>query len=111
MNTFKWTDSGDSWEFECQHGPDECLGNLVHACILFQVINILSFQNLEPYKIEYKYISIDQHADTKLIDTNMCEKVDLNCPAASTIGAPTTDRLPPQTEFNSTAGISSIQKC
>ncbi|XP_053228611.1 gamma-interferon-inducible lysosomal thiol reductase isoform X1 [Podarcis raffonei] len=22
------------WEFECQHGPDECLGNLMEACLI-----------------------------------------------------------------------------
>jgi len=25
--------SGDSWTFECQHGPDECHGNLQQSCM------------------------------------------------------------------------------
>jgi len=29
-----WTESGDSWDFVCQHGPDECFGNKAQACIL-----------------------------------------------------------------------------
>merc|ERR1712212_1201741 len=29
-----WTENGDSWDFVCQHGPDECLGNKAQACIL-----------------------------------------------------------------------------
>merc|ERR1712018_254180 len=29
-----WTENGVSWDFVCQHGPDECLGNKAQACIL-----------------------------------------------------------------------------
>merc|ERR1712158_28118 len=29
-----WTENGDSWDFVCQHGPDECFGNKAQACIL-----------------------------------------------------------------------------
>jgi len=24
-----------TWEFTCQHGSDECLGNLIHACVIY----------------------------------------------------------------------------
>merc|ERR1712203_1348494 len=29
-----WTENGESWDFVCQHGPDECFGNKAQACIL-----------------------------------------------------------------------------
>merc|ERR1712130_193824 len=29
-----WTENGDSWDFVCQHGPDECFGNKAQACTL-----------------------------------------------------------------------------
>ncbi|KAM9469574.1 gamma-interferon-inducible lysosomal thiol reductase [Clarias gariepinus] len=28
---------GDKYEFTCQHGPDECLGNMIETCILNKV--------------------------------------------------------------------------
>ena len=33
----QFTEAGDSWTFMCQHGPQECYGNIVQACILNQV--------------------------------------------------------------------------
>ena len=30
---FQQEQKGDSWEFECQHGPDECHGNMQQACM------------------------------------------------------------------------------
>jgi len=30
------TQNGSQWQFECQHGPDECHGNLIEACAMDQ---------------------------------------------------------------------------
>jgi len=29
-----WEENGSTWDFTCQHGPDECFGNKVLACTL-----------------------------------------------------------------------------
>merc|ERR550517_354443 len=34
-----FTSDGESWTFVCQHGPGECLGNTVQACVLNQVLD------------------------------------------------------------------------
>ncbi|XP_063772132.1 gamma-interferon-inducible lysosomal thiol reductase [Pseudophryne corroboree] len=31
------------WEFDCQHGPDECFINTVETCLMFQLKDILSY--------------------------------------------------------------------
>ena len=33
----QFTEAGDGWSFVCQHGPRECEGNTVQACVLSQV--------------------------------------------------------------------------
>merc|ERR1712083_138990 len=32
-----FTETETGWDFTCQHGPNECVGNKVHACALNQV--------------------------------------------------------------------------
>ena len=34
MAVVQTTGSEEGYEFECQHGPDECYGNLVQACTI-----------------------------------------------------------------------------
>lgn len=34
MSTHQTRESGDSYTFDCQHGPNECSGNKVHACAI-----------------------------------------------------------------------------
>ena len=30
----QWEKNGEKYQFNCQHGPKECLGNTLHACAL-----------------------------------------------------------------------------
>jgi interferon gamma-inducible protein 30 len=55
-NAFEKKD-GDKWVFECQHGPQECLGNIIETCtiaivndltIYFPFINCMEISNLNP---------------------------------------------------------------
>lgn len=50
-------EEGDNYKFECQHGPTECLGNIVHNCAVKYVqsplpyIKCMMANNYEPMKI------------------------------------------------------------
>ncbi|CAM1319924.1 MFAP1 (predicted) [Pycnogonum litorale] len=35
----KETKIGDDWKFQCQHGPKECVGNIMEACFLHYVVD------------------------------------------------------------------------
>ena len=42
---FQWTENGNTWDFICQHGPDECFGNKVQVdfvdfCALVDAVHI-----------------------------------------------------------------------
>jgi len=49
--------NGDDYQFSCQHGPTECLGNIVHSCAIKYVpqplpyIKCMMENNYEPMKI------------------------------------------------------------
>ncbi|XP_066903905.1 gamma-interferon-inducible lysosomal thiol reductase isoform X1 [Halyomorpha halys] len=34
--------NNDSYEFSCQHGPQECLGNKIHSCVIKRISNELT---------------------------------------------------------------------
>ncbi len=43
MNTliqFQYQQSPRGYTFKCQHGPAECLGNMVHACAIKHVAQV-----------------------------------------------------------------------
>lgn len=53
-----YSPDGEGWRFNCQHGPDECRGNMIHACakdhfqdinLEMEFINCLLSQSSPPY--------------------------------------------------------------
>uniref|UniRef100_A0A0B7A7L4 Saposin A-type domain-containing protein n=1 Tax=Arion vulgaris TaxID=1028688 RepID=A0A0B7A7L4_9EUPU len=51
------TKVGDVWQFQCQHGPQECIGNLIATCtieivknitVYFPFLNCMEASNLQP---------------------------------------------------------------
>ena len=36
------TKNGTSWEFTCQHGSNECLGNVIETCALALIVDDLT---------------------------------------------------------------------
>ncbi|XP_010178531.1 PREDICTED: gamma-interferon-inducible lysosomal thiol reductase, partial [Mesitornis unicolor] len=31
------------WQFQCQHGPEECLGNMIEACLMHEAKNFSTY--------------------------------------------------------------------
>ncbi|KFW74242.1 Gamma-interferon-inducible lysosomal thiol reductase, partial [Manacus vitellinus] len=31
------------WDFQCQHGPEECLGNMIEACLMHEAKNFSTY--------------------------------------------------------------------
>ncbi len=66
FQAFQFTASGDGgWDFTCQHGPNECEGNLYQACVIDKIddpdteIEVISciMSDSEPYTATQKVIS------------------------------------------------------
>ncbi|NXT95669.1 GILT reductase, partial [Anhinga rufa] len=34
---------GGKWHFQCQHGPEECLGNMIETCLMHEAKNISTY--------------------------------------------------------------------
>ncbi|XP_062452247.1 gamma-interferon-inducible lysosomal thiol reductase [Rhea pennata] len=37
------TKDNGTWRFQCQHGPEECLGNMLEACLMHEVRNFSTY--------------------------------------------------------------------
>jgi interferon gamma-inducible protein 30 len=44
----------EGWEFTCQHGPHECLGNTIQACALKYITDVLAQETF--------FVCVETHA-------------------------------------------------
>lgn len=101
------TKRGDKWVFQCQHGPNECLGNLIETCAISLLKNIsVSFPFVHCFEVSIEHSgdpkSVAQHcAKSSEIDYTPIEAC-VNGPQGNELEhemAKKTDALEPQHEY------------
>ncbi|XP_065070124.1 gamma-interferon-inducible lysosomal thiol reductase-like [Rhopilema esculentum] len=71
----KETKKGDHWQFSCQHGEEECLGNIIETCAIHELQNetqwmpfILCMEKNKATLPAAKKCSEEQHFDFDIIE-------------------------------------------
>lgn len=60
----KYQQHGNSWTFQCQHGPDECYGNKIHACVI----------NSNPIDVALKFVQCSMSKNNPVAACEHCAK-------------------------------------
>ncbi|GAB6022340.1 hypothetical protein CHUAL_006461 [Chamberlinius hualienensis] len=56
--------NGHSWSFQCQHGPNECFGNKIHACVI----------NSNPIDAAIKFVQCSMSKNDPVSGSEDCAK-------------------------------------
>lgn len=101
------TKRGDKWVFQCQHGPNECLGNLIETCAISLLKNIsVSFPFVHCFEV-----TIERSGDPKSVAEHCAKSSGIDyAPIEACVNGPQgnelehemaqkTDALEPQHEY------------
>jgi len=101
------TKRGDKWVFQCQHGPNECLGNLIETCAISLLKNLsVSFPFVHCFEV-----SIERSGNPKSVAQHCAKSLGIDyAPIEACVSGPQgnelehemakkTDALEPQHEY------------